>query len=463
MFSPTKKRKLRLKTLPVPAKDRHGPASRMLSDGLSDALAKLSFDHRDQYIGINRDNDTKSSESTLSTAPTTPETLVVSQKQAPVLAVYLNTTFQPFILVKPSFAAGGFARCSIWLGLDDRKLYVRKLQGCSEGSPKDITHYVEHSGVPKLVAFIRHGMNPTKPEPVKLKYGALDKAVHFRDKGLSRLSYWSTMTEYVNGPTLLTVFENLAGTGYVFPEPAIWQCGKVLLEMIRKMRFPDPFAGDKHIQPMSHNDIYPRNILLVNDDEGEGTTTNFHLIDFGIATFHSECHYRNGDLLQMIDVLCGMMLNQNLGSKAKAWVRCAKDQPGWPYSNELGMRVAEMEEVNSKSIPYGFPPKLWFDKWITSCNHMAVRTSARCKKAGKSSKIPLQKPLTNERPLGFRGENAVEELKHFMAKQTGCSPYQQAYLEEETLKVVTVDELFYWNKPEIELPLRPGAACMKKQ
>jgi len=65
--------------------------------------------------------------------------------------------------------------------------------------------------------------------------------------------------------------------------------------------------------------------------------------------------------------------------------------------------------------------------------------------------------------LGFRGENAVEELKHFMAKQTGCSPYQQAYLEEETLKVVTVDELFYWNKPEIELPLRPGAACMKKQ
>lgn len=247
MLSPTKKRKLRLRPLPTPAKAKHEPANGMPANELSDALAKLSFDKDDQRTSTDADTDIENDEPTVSTAQTTPETLAGPRQPVLALAVYLNTEFRPFILVKPSFAAGGFARCSIWLGLNDRKLYVRKLQGSSEGTPKDSTRYVEHSGVPKLVASMPHGMNPTILQPVKLKFGALDTAVDFHDKSLSRLSYWTTMTEYINGPTLLAVFEKFAGKGYVFPEPAIWQCGKVLLDIIRKMRFPNPSAGDKHV------------------------------------------------------------------------------------------------------------------------------------------------------------------------------------------------------------------------
>jgi len=464
MLSPTKKRKLRLKPLPTPAQAKHEPQNGMPENELSDALAKLSFDKDDQKTNTDADTDTENDESTVSTAQTTPETFAGPRQPALALAIYLNTKFQPFILVKPSFAAGGFARCSIWLGLHDRKLYVRKLQGSFEGTPKDITRYVEHSGVPKLVANMSHGMNPFKLEPVKLKFGALDAAVDSHLKSLSRLSYWTTMTEYINGPTLLAVFEGFAGKGYVFPEPAIWQCGKVLLDIIRKMRFPNPSAGDKYVQPMSHNDIYPRNVLLANDDDVEqATTTSFHLIDFGIATLQSDPHHRIRDLSHVIDLLCGMMLNQNLGPSAKARVKRAKEEHGWPYSHELTLKMAEMEEVNSNSIPYGFPPKFWFDKWVKNFESMASRSSAKFKKAGKSMKIPLQKPLTIERPWLFRGDNAVEEMKHFIAKQTGCSPYQQVWLEEETLKIVGVDEEMYWNKPEVELPLRHGASFRKKQ
>ncbi|KAK5957633.1 hypothetical protein OHC33_000821 [Knufia fluminis] len=455
MLSPTKKRKLEMSPLPMP--DQASPS--VPPNDLTDALVQLNLSQADHPTSNDGNTDTEETESNPSTARTTPERVISPPR--PVLAIYLDTPSQPFILVKPSFAVGGFARCSIWLGLNDRRLYVRKLQGCCS-TPKDVTHYVEHSGVPKLVSSLEHGKNPNQPQSPKVKFGCLNIAIDKQQENLSNSSYWSTMSEYVNGPTLLSVFEKAANTEFVFPEPAIWQCGLVLLEILRKMRFPDITTGGKHFRRMSHNDIYPRNILLANDNLDPTATTNFYLIDFGIATLESEPGHRWGDLSNVLNILCSMMLNQNLNCTARSIVKLRRGDSNLPYSNELQAKVAEMEQVNMNAQPcYGFPIKYWFDKWIGDFRHMLERSTAKLKKSGKSTRIPLQEPLTIQRPWLFRGDKAVENMTHFMAKQGGCSPYQRVWLEEESLKVVKVEEEQYWNKPEADAPLRE-AVLQKK-
>jgi len=452
VLSPSKKRRLETKPMPTTAKRQHKLTTSVPRDDLSNTFSMLSLNQQNQLTHPNGNTDPEYGKSLSSTIQPAPETPFRPREPSLALAVYFNTQFHDFILVKPSFAAGGFAKCSIWLGLSDRKLYVRKLQR-SRSTPRDITHCVQHPGIPKLVASLQHGMNPVKRTPAKVdSCKPLQSAIGFPSKNMSEKPYWSTMSEYVNGPTLWSVFEKFAGRDYAFPEPAIWQCGKVLLEIIRKLRFPDPSKGDHHIHPMSHNDTYARNILLTNNND-PAATTDFHLIDFGMATFQSEPGFRTGDLSNVTDILYSMMLNQNVGPVAKNRVERAKEEPGWRYSNELTIKVAEMEFNNRNSIPYGFPSKFWLNKWVNSFTAMAARTSKEFNKAGKSLKIPLQEPMTIGQPWLFRGEDAEEKMKHYMANQSGCSPYQHAWLEDESLRLVEVGENLYWNKPELDAPL----------
>ena len=75
------------------------------------------------------------------------------------LVALLEMGEQRYILVRPSFAKGGFGHCSVWKSLNDGNLYIRKLQVTAGGKPKDITHHVSAANVPALVAYVDHGRN----------------------------------------------------------------------------------------------------------------------------------------------------------------------------------------------------------------------------------------------------------------------------------------------------------------
>lgn len=57
------------------------------------------------------------------------------------LAIYLSTPTQPLLLIRPKFASGTYGDTSVWLGVNDQKLYLRKFEGTQYGArPRDITH-----------------------------------------------------------------------------------------------------------------------------------------------------------------------------------------------------------------------------------------------------------------------------------------------------------------------------------
>lgn len=104
------------------------------------------------------------------------------------LGIHLQIGTRSFILIQPSFAKGAYAHCSIWLGVNDSKLYVRKLQTCSDQIFRDISHHISHPNIPALVASIKHGRNPNLLRETSQHNDRLDEAVRWRQRNLASMN-----------------------------------------------------------------------------------------------------------------------------------------------------------------------------------------------------------------------------------------------------------------------------------
>lgn len=250
------------------------------------------------------------------------------------------------------------------------------------------------------------------------------------------------MHEYVDGPTLLSVFKNIEGTGYRFPEASIWKFGATFLEIIRQMLFPQIFDGGRS-EAMSHNDIYPRNILVSNIF-GEEDASRFHLIDFGIATRGNENPRKMNDLICISDILFSLMLGRNIGAAARFQVHCGRTCQDWPYSTDLFMRVSQVYEA-ARSVTFKAPLKRdWFDAMIAAFRHNTRKSVEAAKKTGRETRIYIERPLTNFEPWGV-GMNDIERpIDTILKYETRCFPCQKAWIDSESLEIVRVEDEIIW-------------------
>ena len=123
--------------------------------------------------------------SSVLTTPNRPS--IISTPPNLALVALLVMAAQRYVLVRPSFAKGGFGHCSIWKSLDDGSLYIRKLQVTSGARPKDITHNISHPNVPALVAWEYHGRNQQLAKVDRRRRTGLDKVTQKRLQSLTPL------------------------------------------------------------------------------------------------------------------------------------------------------------------------------------------------------------------------------------------------------------------------------------
>lgn len=164
---PPKRRKMRIQTLTLLAEGKPNHSCNDNTVPITNSLRNLNISPSIESDKENCFNSTSMKPDPLSEGETTQSSTFNQQDPSGflrlsnlTLGVYLQIDIQSFILIKPSFAKGGYAHCSVWLGVNDRKLYVRKLQMCSDQVPRDISHQISHPNVPALVASIKHGLKP---------------------------------------------------------------------------------------------------------------------------------------------------------------------------------------------------------------------------------------------------------------------------------------------------------------
>lgn len=193
---------------------------------------------------------------------------------------------------------------------------------------------------------------------------------------------------------------------------------------------------------MSHNDIYPRNILVSNINGKD--TSQFHLIDFGMATKGVENPKKMIDLVCISETLYSLMLGRNIGAAARYWVNSSRSCQDRPYSNDLVTRVGQIYEA-ARFATFKAPLRRdWFDAMIAAFRYNTRKSIEAAEKVGKETKINVKNPLTDVEPWGIRMRDIETPMATMLKNESGCFPCQTAWIDVESLNVVRVDREVVW-------------------
>lgn len=374
----------------------------------------------------------RSSKSAGSSAATSVNSSIPKPLAVNVLVAYLatpNWEKGPLVLVKAGLGRGAFGFISVWKSLVDSKLYVRKLQRSTmDRQPADISRYISHQHIPRLLTFMKHGRPPRR----------LESPMHANN---THSNWWSSIHDFIEGPNLLSVIDNAWRTGYRFPEPLVWRCGLTLLDIVQKFLFHSPKAA------INHNDIFPRNILVTNDAQ-QKSPSNFHLIDFGVATTSYEKALSSYDLYCITDVLYSMMLGRV--DVLPRFAYCNPKNKG-PYSAELQNMVWRLwMNADPHCVPSGYVHtvnEIWLAWFINDWRIKTDMSFEHHSSLGTDLKIPLKYFKIEPLIRGWQGENAVQDMTDFLdnvMENDVCVPFQKAWVNSETLQVVKVEDKLTW-------------------
>ncbi|KAK5072230.1 G2-specific serine/threonine protein kinase [Lithohypha guttulata] len=334
-------------------------------------------------------------------------------KPGMALAVCYQMGLQPVLLVRPAFAYGAYGVCSVWLGANDKKLYLRKMVLECAGmtaTPSDIVHYVPHLNVPKLVHYVNHEAGP---EP-RLSDDMFE--------GMKQQHLWSMFSEFINGPTLEKVIKQYANKQMYIPETEIWRVGAALLSVVMKMQYP--MGHGYQTEAKLHRDIRPRNILVSNSPES--TQTTFHLIDFGIAAGPDMMRRMlpgNFDVCMIAEVLFGMMLHKADPNPRQCCnfdndvFSLSKRLPDWPYSEELYSSISELHKYEHKSKT-PLQPKPQLRQWMKKFQTFATSSLEQATSDGKSIRLESVAPLPDTKPMLFKHSEADEVIADLKLRNT---------------------------------------------
>lgn len=343
---------------------------------------------------------------------------------------------QNLLLVKPGFASGAFGNCSVWIGTNDKKLYIRKIVVEEILPPeieppvdKEVRLTIDHPNVPRVVHHINHGAGPNPHE--------IDD--HFN--GTQIRNAWSIVSNFVNGPTLEQLTTQHVKRGERLPEWAIWKCGLTLLRILHKMQ----------CRNIVHSDIRSRNILVSLEPTTNNTDDDdieFHLIDFGVARQVADIvgnGYRDASLIA--EVLFCMMLNkpktdgyrvcQGLHDK----VQLASQQPDWPYSKEIVEAAWDLYNFEIlESAQHGIAiPNGRMRRWIDCFTKELSSCKTRSASVSRDEGLRITRPIENPRPLLVGNFSQLSR-----GGSPACCPFRRATVNPKTLEVLSVGEIEVW-------------------
>ena len=324
---------------------------------------------------------------------------------------------QRYILVRPGYAEGNDGACSIWMGEIDRKLYVQKTLTHSVHDrltkPKDILHYVPPDNVPKLVDNTKH---PEGSKPVVRPRAKIEENI------------WSSVSEFINGPSLDRVIEDHRKQRTRIPEPAIWQAGLTLLTVVLEMW--NPLAGSGRV-PLLHNDIRDRNVVVRQNATGD--ESEFYLIDLGRSKPATEQQGSYRDLAMIAELLLSIMLCECITDQRpynRLWqqAQAASQLSNWPYSPGLLDAIKRLYalDVAKKSLPAKAQVVAQRDKF------KAQAESAKKAATQKGEAVALiatpRIPSGLARPMLFADENDDRYQKLLSQSSQACPTIEKIWI-----------------------------------
>lgn len=255
------------------------------------------------------------------------------------------------------------------------------------------------------------------------------------------------MHKFVPGRTLLEIFESAERGSYRFPEAAIWQFGATMLEIVSHMLYSNR-DGTGRPKPMNHNDIYPRNVLVTNPSN-TNTTSQFHLIDFGLATRGDKCGSNTIDLQCICNIMYSMMLGKYM-DQARQSVLQRQHCRGWPYSSGLAHQIDLVHDIAAQPPSITMPPQCSFDSAIAHFQKMARLRSYFDKQGGGSIRIHMRTSEVEAQAMSFKGDRAELDFYGALRGQGGCYPCQRALYDVDSHKVLEIERTIIWSRPEDE-------------
>lgn len=160
-----------------------------------------------------------------------------------------------YFVAAPPVKIGYRRRVHFLIGVDDRKIYARKLVKCPM-RPTEAVFWPDLEQVPRLVSC----------EQVSDEGLREDVYLNNEDK------IWSIVSEYVPGQTLESVNKRIADERRI-PDRVIWQFGHEALTFVQALRAGSPALAHKNLTP---------DCVLIQQEAKEMPT--FKFIDFGVMT-----------------------------------------------------------------------------------------------------------------------------------------------------------------------------------